>query len=114
MKLVKMLRDAGEIEINFRISSPPTTGSCFYGIDNPSREELIAFSHTVEQTREYIEADSLGYLSIEGMYQALETPRAQYCDACFSGDYRLGKPANDDAPGCCGLPRTGRKSRLKK
>jgi len=113
-KLVKMLREAGAKEIHFRISSPPTTGSCFYGIDTPSREELIASSHSVEQIREYIEADSLGYLSIEGMYQALESPRTQYCDACFSGDYRLGRPANDDAPGCCGLPRRRRKARLKK
>jgi len=99
-KLVKMLREAGAKEIHFRISSPPTTGSCFYGIDTPSKEELIASSHSVEEIRKYIEADSLGYLSMEGVYRALEKPREIYCDACFSGEYRLGVPANDSNSGC--------------
>lgn len=112
-KLVKMLREAGAKEIHFRISSPPTTGSCYYGIDTPSKEELIASNHSVEEIRKYIEADSLGYLSMEGVYRALENPRSIYCDACFSGEYRLGKPENGASNGCGGMgfsqdrPRSG-------
>ena len=94
-KLVKMLRQAGAKEVHFRISSPPTTGSCYYGIDTPSAEELIASTHTLEGIREYMGADSIGYLSIEGMYRAVQAPRVHYCDACFSGEYRLGKPDAD-------------------
>lgn len=92
-KLVNVFRAAGAKEVHFRISSPPTTSSCYYGIDTPSKDELIASSHTVEQIREYIGADSLGYLSIEGMYRAVNEPRHDHCDACFSGDYRVGVPA---------------------
>ena len=92
-KLVKMLRGAGAAEVHFRISSPPTQGSCYYGIDTPSRDELIAYSHNVEEIREYIGADSLGYLSIDGMYRAVQGERENYCDACFSGNYRLGTPS---------------------
>ena len=99
-KLVKMFRDSGAKEIHFRISSPPTTGPCYYGIDTPSKEELIGSSNTIEQIRAYIGADTLGYLSIEGMYRALESPRANYCDACFSGEYRLGCPASGENSGC--------------
>lgn len=92
-KIVKMLRQAGAKEVHFRISSPPTIGSCFYGIDTPSRGELIAATHSMEEIREYIDADSLGYLSTEGMYRAVGDARENYCDACFSAEYRLGKPA---------------------
>ena len=106
-KLVKMLRDTGAKEIHFRISSPPTTGSCYYGIDTPSKTELIASNHGVEEIRQYIGADTLGYLSIEGMYRALESPRTGYCDACFSGDYRLGCPADGESLGCGGVKQAG-------
>lgn len=112
-KLVKMLRDAGAKEVHFRISSPPTTGSCFYGIDTPSPSELIAANNDVEAIRKYINADTLGYLSMDGMYRAINSPREGYCDACFSGEYRLGKPALDDSTGC-GLRSQSPRNRMRK
>ena len=75
-KIVKMLRDAGAREVHMRISSPPTIGPCFYGIDTPTREELIASEHSVEEIREFITADSLGYLSEEGLYAFLQAATA--------------------------------------
>ena len=92
-KLVSVFRAAGAREVHFRVSSPPTISSCYYGIDTPSKDELIASTHSVEQIREYIGADSLGYLSIDGMYRAVNDARSNHCDACFSGDYRIGTPA---------------------
>lgn len=84
-KIVKMLRDAGASEIHMRISSPPTRWPCFYGIDTPSRAELIASNHTIEEIARYITCDTLGYLSLEGLHAAV---RAEgFCDACFSGNY---------------------------
>lgn len=91
-KLVAMLRAAGAKEVHFRISSPPTINSCYYGIDTPSKNELIAATHSVEETRQYIGADSLSYLSIEGMYKAVGAPREDHCDACFSSVYKIGVP----------------------
>jgi len=84
-KIVKMLREAGAKEVHMRISSPPTAYPCFYGIDTPTRKELIASTHSVEETRKYITADSLNYLSIEGLMNAVKSP--DYCHACFTGDY---------------------------
>jgi amidophosphoribosyltransferase len=84
-KIVKMLRDAGAAEIHMRISSPPTRWPCFYGIDTPSRAELIASNHSVEEIARYITCDSLAYLSMEGLRAAVPGPG--FCDACFSGDY---------------------------
>lgn len=95
-KLVKMIRGAGAREVHFRISSPPTTGPCHYGIDTPSRRELIAASHSVEEIRQFIDADTLGYLSIDGMYRAVHSARENFCDACFSGNYRLGAPSAEE------------------
>lgn len=87
-KIVSMLRNAGATEVHLRISAPPTRFPCFYGIDMPSREELIASNKTVDQTRQFVQCDSLRYISIDGMLAALgETPGAYFCDACFSGDY---------------------------
>lgn len=86
-KIVKMIRDAGATEIHMRISSPPTTNPCYYGIDTPTRAELIASSHDVDEIRRYITADSLAYLSTEGMYGFLGGPQSGYCDACFTGRY---------------------------
>ncbi len=86
-KIVKMLRSAGASEVHMRISSPPTTSPCYYGIDTPNRRELIASSHTVEEIRAYIEADSLGYLTLEGMIEAWGIPAERTCHACFSGEY---------------------------
>lgn len=88
-KIVRMLRSAGAREVHVRISSPPTTGPCYYGIDTPTREELIADHYDVEQIRKYIEADSLGYLSLEGLLDAVTGTRDEFCTACFSGDYPI-------------------------
>jgi len=86
-KIVRMLRDAGAKKVHMRISSPPTTGPCYYGIDTPTRSELIASASSVEEIRKFIDADSLGYLSHEGMYGFLDGRMQGFCDACFSGNY---------------------------
>jgi amidophosphoribosyltransferase len=86
-KIVKMLRDAGAREVHVRISSPPTVNSCHYGIDTPTRGELIAANQSMEQIRAFIEADSLGYLSAEGMLEAFGRPQQAACTACFTGLY---------------------------
>jgi len=86
-KIVKMIRAAGAAEIHLRISSPPTAWPCYYGIDTPTRQELIAASHSVDEIARYVTADSLGYLSIDGLYVALGEARQGFCDACFSGEY---------------------------
>jgi amidophosphoribosyltransferase len=87
-KIVKMVRDAGAREVHMRISSPPTQWPCFYGIDTPTRSELIASSHSVDEIARYITADSLGYLSLEGMLSALGGD-GRFCHACFSGQYAI-------------------------
>jgi amidophosphoribosyltransferase len=86
-KIVKMIRDAGATEVHLRISSPPTAWPCYYGIDTPTRQELIASSHSVDEIARYVTADSLGYLTLESLYGALGEARSGFCDACFSGDY---------------------------
>jgi amidophosphoribosyltransferase len=88
-KLVHMIRQAGAREVHMRISSPPTTHPCFYGIDTPTREELIGASHSIEQVREYLAADTLAYLTVEGMFAFNGRQRAGYCDACFTGEYPI-------------------------
>src|SRR5258705_2035465 len=91
VKLVQMMRDAGAREVHMRIASPPTRHSCFYGVDTPERAKLLAAQMNVEQMRDYINADSLAFISIEGLYRALgderDTAAPQRCDACFTGDY---------------------------
>jgi amidophosphoribosyltransferase len=82
-----MLREAGASEVHVRISSPPTKNSCHYGIDTPTRSELIGATSSVEEIRAFIEADSLGYLSAEGMLEAFGRPLAETCTACFTGVY---------------------------
>jgi amidophosphoribosyltransferase len=94
-KIVKMIRDAGAAEIHVRISCPPTRWPCHYGIDMPTREELIASSHTVEEICDYIVADSLAYLSLKGMLSCLGGPAESYCTACWSGEYRVDISAED-------------------
>jgi amidophosphoribosyltransferase len=87
-KIVRMLKDAGATEVHMRISSPPTTWPCYYGIDTPERTQLIGATHSLDEIRDFIEADSLGYLSEEGLLEAVrkdDDPRALYCTACFSG-----------------------------
>ena len=85
-KIVKMVRDAGAREVHVRISSPPTTYPCYYGIDTPTRKELIASSHSVEEINKYITSDTLGYISFDGMRRAVKGD-ISFCDACFSGEY---------------------------
>src|SRR3989441_4027845 len=97
-KLVHMIRQAGAREVHMRISSPPTTHPCFYGIDTPTREELIASSHDVGEIREYLSADSLAYLSLAGLYAFAGGRRAGVCDACFPGRFPIPPPAEPPAP----------------
>jgi amidophosphoribosyltransferase len=85
-KLVRLLRRAGAREVHFRVGSPPVTHPCFYGIDTPSRRELIGGLKTVDEIRDYLGVDSLGYLSLDGLL-ACETNGADFCRACFTGNY---------------------------
>jgi amidophosphoribosyltransferase len=97
-KIVHMVREAGAREVHLRISSPPTVGPCYYGIDTPLKSELIASSHSVEEIRRFIEADTLGYLSQEGLLKAVEDPDGRrHCSACFSGRYPVAVALPDDA-----------------
>lgn len=86
-KIIKMIRAAGAKEVHMRISSPPTVCPCFYGIDTPRVEELIAATHSVEEINNYITSDTLGYLSVDGLYRAVADAGGSYCDACFTGKY---------------------------
>ena len=95
-KIVKMLRDAGAKEVHLRISAPPILHSCFYGIDTPNKEELIAHTHNLEETRQYLAADSLAYLSLEKMMEVLENGKKKFCSACFDGNYPV--PIIDKKP----------------
>ncbi|MCU0241679.1 MAG: amidophosphoribosyltransferase [Vicinamibacteria bacterium] len=96
-KIVRMVRAAGASEVHLRISSPPTTGPCFYGIDTPLKSELIASAHSVKEIERFIEADSLAYLSQEGLLQAVADPsETRYCTACFSGRYPVAVAQKDE------------------
>jgi len=104
-KIVEMVRAAGATEVHMRIAAPPTTHSCFYGIDTPEREELLASSLDVAGMAEHIDVDSLAFISIDGLYRAMgeagrDAALPQYCDACFTGDYpiRLTDLEDSDAP----------------
>ena len=88
-KIIKMIRKAGAKKIHMRISSPPVTGPCHYGIDTPNRQELIAGGYNVKEIKEFIGADSLEYISIEGLHKAMKSKG--YCDACFTGNYPVKK-----------------------
>jgi amidophosphoribosyltransferase len=89
-KLIKHLRDAGAREVHLRITAPPTTHSCFYGIDTPTRAELLASSKSVEQIRDFIGADTLGYLSLTGLMEVTSRKTGEgFCHACFSGEYAV-------------------------
>ena len=102
--LIRMIREAGAREIHLRIASPTITGPCYYGINTPTRGELIAANHTVEEIRQHLAVESLGYLSLEGTHQAINQDRSGFCDACFSGDYPTALPedavteAEEDIP----------------
>jgi len=93
-KINKMFRNAGAKEVHVRISSPPITNPCFFGIDTPAKSELIASSHTVKEIQKYITANSLSYLSLEGLRTCVEWNPDQFCYACFTGDYPLPIPAD--------------------
>jgi amidophosphoribosyltransferase len=100
-KIVEMVRAAGAREVHMRVSSPPTTHSCFYGIDTPERGKLLAARHNVEEMAGLIGADSLAFISIDGLYRALGQPSRDpfmphYCDACFTGDYPIPLPDQHD------------------
>jgi amidophosphoribosyltransferase len=99
-KIVEMVRAAGAAEVHMRIASPPTTHSCFYGVDTPQRSELLAARHDVEAMMKLIGVDSLAYLSLDGLYRAMGEPgrdaeQPQYCDACFSGEYPIARVDHD-------------------
>jgi amidophosphoribosyltransferase len=91
-QIVGMLRDAGAKEVHLRISSPPIRHPCHYGIDMSTREEMIAHDRSEEEIARELGADSLAYLSMDGVYEAIGTPRERHCDACFTGEYPLGDP----------------------
>jgi amidophosphoribosyltransferase len=88
-KIIKLLRRAGAKEVHLRIASPPIRYPCFFGIDTPTRKELIAATHTLEEIRRYIRVDTLGYLSIEGMLKTVNRSRDEFCTACFDGNYPI-------------------------
>jgi amidophosphoribosyltransferase len=97
-KIVTMIRSAGAREVHLRISSPPTIGPCHYGIDTPDRDKLIASSHTVDEVRRFVGADTLGYLSLEGLHTSVSKVLTNQehrglCDGCFSNKYPIPLPA---------------------
>jgi amidophosphoribosyltransferase len=96
-KIVKMVKAAGAREVHLRISCPPTVSPCFYGVDTPSKTELIAATHTIEEIRKYVEADSLAYLSLEGLRRAVGKEQNAYCTSCYTGVYPVAFPRNEQA-----------------
>ncbi|NIJ08626.1 amidophosphoribosyltransferase [Sphingomonas vulcanisoli] len=101
LKIVQMMRDAGATEVHMRIASPPTRHSCFYGVDTPERAKLLAARMTVEEMAAYINADSLAFVSVDGLYRALgeqgrDALKPSHCDACFTGDYPTPLTDHDD------------------
>jgi amidophosphoribosyltransferase len=91
-QIVRLIRDAGATQVHVRISSPPVKWPCFYGIDMADRKDLIAAKRQIEEIREHIGADSLGYLSTKGVLKAIGMPRDKFCHACFTGDYPIQVP----------------------
>jgi amidophosphoribosyltransferase len=94
-KIVKMVRAAGAREVHLRISCPPTISPCFYGVDTPNRSELIAATHTIEDIRKYVAADSLAYLSLDGLKRAVQPKQHSYCTSCYTGVYPLAFPRDE-------------------
>ncbi len=86
-KLVRLVREAGAVEVHMRISCPPTISPCYYGVDTPTKQELIAANHSVEEIRDFIGADSLGYLSLESLRRAVADGEGRFCTACYTGRY---------------------------
>ncbi len=96
-KIVKMVKAAGAREVHMRISCPPTISPCFYGVDTPRRSELIAATHTLEEIRTYLDADSLSYLSLDGLLGCVAPEREHYCTSCYTGMYPIEFPKDQDA-----------------
>src|SRR5687767_8235101 len=96
-KIVKMVRSAGAKEVHMRISCPPTISPCFYGVDTPRRSELIAATHTLEEIRKYVDADTLAYLSLDGLTGAVPGGRSNYCTSCYTGVYPVAFPRDEAA-----------------
>jgi amidophosphoribosyltransferase len=96
-KIVRMVRSAGAKEVHMRISCPPTVSPCFYGVDTPRRSELIAATHTLEEIRKYLDADSVAYLSLEGMTGVVAGGRSRYCTSCYTGVYPVAFPRDESA-----------------
>lgn len=94
-KIVKMVRAAGATEVHMRISCPPTISPCFYGVDTPRRSELIAATHTLEEITTYLDADSVGYLSLDGLLSAVGSERGSYCTSCYTGHYPVSFPHDE-------------------
>ena len=101
-KLTSLFRSAGAREVHVRVSAPPSTGPCYYGIDTPSYAELIAANHSVEEMREIMGADSLAFLSLEALREIERSMKHGFCDACFSGDYPV--PVAEGEPDGAQLP----------
>jgi amidophosphoribosyltransferase len=96
-KIVKMVRAAGAREVHVRISCPPTISPCYYGIDTPSKEELIAATHSIDEITKFLDADSVGYLSLEGLLSTVDAERASYCRSCYTGSYPVNFPKDQAA-----------------
>jgi amidophosphoribosyltransferase len=96
-KIVKMVRAAGAAEVHLRISCPPTISPCFYGVDTPRRSELIAATHSLDEIRKYVGADTLGYLSLEGLQRAVGPKHSNYCTSCYTGQYPVAFPRDENA-----------------
>jgi len=94
-KIVKMVRAAGAKEVHVRISCPPTISPCFYGVDTPSKSELIAATHTVDEITSFLDADSVGYLSLEGLLSTVGNVRGSYCSSCYTGVYPVEFPRDE-------------------
>jgi amidophosphoribosyltransferase len=96
-KIVRMVRGAGAREVHMRISCPPTVSPCFYGVDTPRRSELIAATHTLEEIRKYLDADSVAYLSLDGLTNAVREGKSKYCTSCYTGVYPVAFPRDEAA-----------------
>jgi amidophosphoribosyltransferase len=96
-KIVRMVKAAGAREVHLRISCPPTISPCFYGVDTPSKSELIAATHTLDEIQKYVEADSLAYLSLGGLRSAVGSQQNEYCTSCYTGVYPVAFPRNEQA-----------------
>ena len=90
-----MVRAAGAKEVHVRISCPPTISPCFYGVDTPRKADLIAATHTIEEIREFLEADSVAYMSLEGLLSTVGSDRSSYCSSCYTGHYPVEFPRDE-------------------